>query len=204
MKKGVIIAAMASSMVIYLLSSCYKNNEDIQSIPRVSFRAEVVPIVTSGACGCHNNGTTNQVRFSFKDTIFYDAISSRVSLFGAWVNGGIHPGGGNIDFNPNEKAIVKEWVEQGAPYDDGAGCTVPTVVTYTKDIVPIYNTSCKGGACHGGLGPTLDYNKMVANVDKLTAMMNSGGATGHPGGPLSLSTCVANTFTVWINNGMPK
>lgn len=195
---------MASSMLFYLLSSCYKNNEDIQAIPRVSFRAEVVPIVTSGACGCHNNGTTNQVRFSYKDTIFYDAISSRVGLFDAWVHGGIHPGGGNIDFNPNEKAIVRAWVEQGEPYDDGAGCVVPTIVTYTKDIVPIYNVTCKGGACHGGIAATLDYNKMVANEAKLTAMMNSGGATGHPGGPISLSTCVTNTFNAWINQGMPK
>jgi len=204
MKKGLIIAAMASSMMIYLLSSCYKNNEDIQAVPRVSFRQEVVPIVTAGACGCHNNCTTGQVRFSCKDTIFYDAISSRANLFGTWVNGGTHPGGGNIDFAPNEKAIIKEWVAQGEPYDDGSGCTVPTVVTYTKDIVPIYNTTCKGGACHGGLGPNLDYNKMVANVDHLTAMMSSGGATGHPGGPISLSKCVTNTFTAWINQGMPK
>ena len=195
---------MASSMLFYLLSSCYKNNEDIQSIPMVSFRAEVVPIVTSGACGCHNNGTTNQVRFSFKDTIFYDAISTRVGLFDAWVHGGAHPGGGNIDFNTNEKAIVKKWVEQGAPYDDGAGCTVPSVVTYTKDIVPIYNTTCKGGACHGGIAVNLDYNKMVEKQSTLTSMMNSGGATGHPGGPISLSTCVTNTFTAWINQGLPK
>ena len=204
MKKRLIIIAMASSMMFYLLSSCYKNNEDIQSIPRVSFRAEVVPIVTSGACGCHNNGTTGQVRFSYKDTIWYDAISARVNLFDAWVHGGTHPGGGNIDFNPNEKAIVRAWVEQGEPYDDGSGCTVPTVVTYTKDIVPIYNTTCKGGACHGGLGPNLDYNKMLANENNLTAMMSSGGATGHPGGPISLSKCVTNTFTAWINQGMPK
>ena len=195
---------MTSSILFYLLSSCYKNNEDIQSIPRVSFRQEVIPIVTSGACGCHNNCTTGQVRFSCKDTIYYDAVSSRVSLFKTWVSGGTHPGGGNIDFGPNEKPIIKKWVDQGEPYDDGSGCTVPTVVTYTKDIVPIYNSTCKGGACHGGLGPNLDYNKMVEKQSTLLTMMNSGGATGHPGGPISLSTCVTNTFIVWINQGMPK
>jgi hypothetical protein len=204
MKKSLIIAAMTSSILFYLLSSCYKNNEDIQSIPRVSFRQEVIPIVTSGACGCHNNCTTGQVRFSCKDTIYYDAVSSRVSLFKTWVSGGTHPGGGNIDFGPNEKPIIKKWVDQGEPYDDGSGCTVPTVVTYTKDIVPIYNSTCKGGACHGGLGPNLDYNKMVEKQSTLLTMMNSGGATGHPGGPISLSTCVTNTFIVWINQGMPK
>jgi len=195
---------MASSMIFYLLSSCYKNKEDIQSIPKVSFRQEVVPIVTAGACGCHNNCTTGQARFSCKDTIFYDNISSKVALFDKWVHGGTHPGGGNIYFTANENAVVKKWVEQGEPYDDGSGCTVPTVVTYTTNIVPIYNTTCRGGACHGGLGPNLDYNLMVANKDKLTAMMNSGGASGHPGGPISLSTCVTNTFIAWINQGMPK
>src|SRR5678815_496629 len=85
MKKGLIIAAMASSMMIYLLPSCYKNNEDIQAVPRVSFRQEVIPIVTAGACGCHNNCTTGQVRFSCKDTVYYDAVSSRaLSHFGPW------------------------------------------------------------------------------------------------------------------------
>jgi hypothetical protein len=49
MKKSLILAAMACSMMFYLLSSCYKNKEDIREIPRVSFRAEVVPIVTAGA-----------------------------------------------------------------------------------------------------------------------------------------------------------
>jgi hypothetical protein len=205
MKIRIIIAAMAGSMLFYLLSSCYKNREDIQTIPRVSFRKDVVPIVTSGACGCHNNcNSTRQIRFSCKDTIFYDAISSRVNLFGTWVNGGTHPGGGDINFTSNEIAIIKAWVDQGEPYDDGAGCIVPTVVTYTKDIVPIYNTTCKGGACHGGLGPTLDYDKMVADKDQLITMMYSGGAQGHPGGQLSLSTCVCNTFIGWINQGMPK
>ena len=205
MKKRLIIAAMASSMIFYLLSSCYKNKEDIQTVPRVSFRQEVIPIVTAGACGCHNNCTTGQIRFSCKDTIFYDAVSSRVlSHFQPWVNGGNHPGGGEIDFNPNERAIIKAWVDQGEPYDDGAGCTVPTVVTYTNNIVPIYNTTCKGGACHGGVAVSLGYNEMISNQDHLIAMMNSGGATGHPGGPLSLSTCVTNTFIAWINQGMPK
>ena len=57
MKKSLIIAAMATSMLVYLLSSCYKNKEDIEAVPRVSFRQEVIPIVTAGACGCHNNCT---------------------------------------------------------------------------------------------------------------------------------------------------
>jgi len=34
--------------------------------------------------------------------------------------------------------------------------------------------------------------------------MNSGGATGHPGPALSLSTCTVNTFKEWIAQGTPQ
>ena len=205
MKKKITIAAMATTMVIYLLSSCYRNKEDIQALPRVSFRAEVVPIITAGGCGCHNNGIGSRaVQFSHFDTVFYDAILARVSQFNAWVNGGTHPGGGVIDFSPNDKALIKKWIDQGDPYDDGSGCTVPGTVTYTKDIVPIYTTTCKGGTCHGGIAVGLDYNKFVANNAKLTTMMNSGGATGHPGGALSLSTCTINIIKAWLAKGQPQ
>lgn len=196
---------MTTSMMIYMLSSCYQNKEDILALPRVSFRQEVVPIVTSGACGCHNNGITrNAVQFSHFDTIFYDAILARKGVFDQWVHGGSHPGGGVIDFNANDKGIIKKWIEQGDPYDDGSGCVVPGTVTYTKDILPIYTTTCKGGTCHGGVAIPLDYNKLVTNKTKLTDMMNSGGATGHPGGALSLSTCTINIFKAWLSAGQPQ
>jgi hypothetical protein len=165
----------------------------------------VVPIVTSGACGCHNNGVgSTAVQFSHDDTVFYDAILSRVSTFATWVHGGTHPGGGVIDFAANDKAIIKKWVEQGDPYDDGAGCTVTGTITYTRDIVPIYTNTCKGGTCHGGIAVALDYNKFVANKDKLTTMMSTGGASGHPGGTLSLSTCTINKFKEWLKQGQPQ
>lgn len=195
---------MSLSMMIYLLSSCYRNKEDILALPKVSFRGEVVPIMTGGPCGCHNNGTTRAVQFSHNDTIYYDAILSRVSTFKTWVEGGTHPGGGAIDFALNEKNIVKKWIEQGDPYDDGAGCTVTGSITYTADILPIYTTSCKGGTCHGGVAVPLDYNKMVTEKIKISTIMNSGGSQGHPGGQLSLTTCTINKFKEWINQGQPQ
>ncbi|MBL0359196.1 MAG: hypothetical protein IPP72_21045 [Chitinophagaceae bacterium] len=70
MKKVIIIMAMTTSMLTYLLSSCYKNKEDILALPKVSFRADVVPIMVAGGCGCHNNGTTRAIQFSHADTIF--------------------------------------------------------------------------------------------------------------------------------------
>ena len=180
--------AVVTSMLVYLLSSCYKNKEDILALPATSFRADVVPIMVAGGCGCHNNGIgTRAVQFSHADTIFYDAILGRVGLLNAWVNGGIHPGAGSIYFTPNQENIIKKWIAEGAK-DDGGGCTVTGAVTYTAKVLPLYNT----------------YNKMVAKKDVLTAMMNSGGASGHPGPTLSLSSCTVKLINEWIAQGTPQ
>jgi len=206
MKQRIVLAAVATSMMMYLLTSCYKNKEDIQALPKVSFRKEVVPIVTAGPCGCHNTSVTvRAVLFSDNrtNTIYYDAILARKSQFEAWVNGGTHPGGGEIDFSPSEKNLIKKWIAEGGN-DDGAGCTVTGAVRYTTDILPIYTTSCNGGTCHGGIAVALDYNKMVAAKTALTTIMNTGGSQGHPGGALSITTCTANKFKEWINQGQPQ
>lgn len=204
MKKIIITMAVITSFLTYLLSSCYKNKEDIIALPTTSFRSDVVPIIVSGGCGCHNNGIgTRAVQFSHADTIFYDAILARVGLLDAWVNGGIHPGGGVIDFTSNQKNIIKSWIDAGAK-DDGGGCTVTGTVTYNAKILPMYTTTCKGSTCHGGLAINLDYSKMVAKKDVLTAMMSSGGASGHPGPVLSLSSCTVKLVQAWIAQGQPQ
>lgn len=204
MKKGIIVTAMMTSMLIYLLPSCYKNKEDVLSLPKVSFRSDVVPIIVSGGCGCHNNGTTRAVQFSHADTIFYDGILSRVSLLDSWVNGTAgHPGEGEIDFKPSEKAIIKTWIDNGAK-DDGGGCDVTGTITYSEKIAPLYVTTCKGSTCHGGIAVTLDYDKLVEKKSVISSIMSSGGVTGHPGGVLSLGTCTLNIFKEWIAQGQPK
>jgi hypothetical protein len=202
MKKGIILTAMMTSMVIYLLPSCYKNKEDILALPKVSFRSEVVPIMVAGGCGCHNTATVRAVQFSHADSIFYDAILARTSVFETMVNGGEHPGGGEIYFKPNENTLIKQWIEEGAK-DDGGGCTVTGPVTYTADIEPIYKTTCTGSTCHGGLAIPLDYDAMIAEKNTLISMINTGGDS-HPGGAMSLSTCTVNIFVEWIDQGMPK
>lgn len=197
-----------TSMMVYILSSCYRNKEDILAVPRVSFRSEVVPIVTAGPCGCHNVSTTiRAVLFSdYKiNTIYYDAILARRNQLDSMSRlVGKHPGGGNIELATNERNIIKQWIAQGEPYDDGAGCTVTGSQTYTRDIAPIYNTSCKGGTCHGGIAVALDYSKLVAKKDVLVSILNSGGSQGHPGGPLSLTTCTINKFKEWVAQGQPQ
>lgn len=204
MKKKLVLTAAMTSMIIYLLSSCYKNKEDVLALPKVSFRGDIVSIVTSGGCGCHNNGkVSNAVAFSHADTVFYDAILARSGVFNTWVNGGTHPGGGGIDFKANDKITMQRWISEGAK-DDGGGCTVTGTITYTNNIAAAYTGTCKGSTCHGGLSVNLDYAKMVSKKAEITAMMNSGGATGHPGGTLSLSSCTVKLFSEWLNQGQPQ
>jgi hypothetical protein len=228
MNKGIIITVIMMTTLLVYFSSCYNNKEDIVSLPRVSFLGEVVPIMTSGGCGCHNNVNANDTSptkrnaypFTVFDTIrdaannilqinrtiFYDGIVARVDTFRQWVNGIIgHPGGGSVDFTPGQRAIVKAWIQQGPPYDGGGGaCAVSSNIRYTTDILPIYNTVCKSSGCHGGRGPVLDYSKLRSDVNILTTMMNSAGSSGHPGGVIGLSSCVVSKFKAWIAAGQPN
>lgn len=205
MYKKLTLIILVTGLLAYM-SSCYNNREDILDLPKISFRGEVVPIVTAGPCGCHNMGDPAFVQFSQylpaqqKDTIYYDAILARVGKLETWVNGGTHPGGGVIDLTANEKAIIRAWIQQGAK-DDAASCVITGTVTFTTNIQPIYNTTCKGANCHGGLGVNLDYAKMSASESILNTIMNSGGSSGHPGGRLSLSSCTIDIFKKWIQQG---
>ena len=197
-----IILGIAFIALIFMAISCYNNKEDILAVPRVSFRGEIVPILTGSACGCHNNGVSSRaVQFSHGDTLLYDVMLARLNILKTWVNGGSHPAEGSVDFTTNEKALIKKWIDQGSPYDDGSGCTISGTLTYTNDILPIYYTTCKGSTCHGGIAVALDYSKLVSVKNTLVTMMNSGGSTGHPGGALSLSACTINKISTWINQG---
>ena len=193
---------------IFSLGACYNNKKDISSttlsnINSVSFRDDVVPIIISGACGCHNNGTTTAVQFSHGDTIFYSTIQARAGIYQQMINGGGHPGEGGIFFTPAQAAVIQKWISQGAK-DNYVPPPITGPVTYTINIVPIYKTDCKGGSCHGGLSKTLDYATLVADQSILQKMMSTGGATGHPGGTLSLSATTTQTFLAWIAQGLPN
>jgi hypothetical protein len=199
-------AALISCFLLFF--ACYSNKKDIStttanSLKTISFRDDIVPILTSGACGCHNNGTTRAIQFSIKDTIYYSVILARSGVYNDMINGKEHPAEGGIYFTPSQAAIIKTWIQQGAK-DNYVPPPVTGPVNYSVNIVPIYKTVCKGSACHGGLGPNLDYAKMVSTKDQLSVMMSSGGATGHKGGSLSLDATTTQTFLAWIAQGLPQ
>lgn len=224
--KKILVTLIAGTALIVYISSCYNNKSDINALPKVSFLGDVVPIVTSSGCGCHNNvnantaSSRNAVAFTRFDTVYsaggavvstsrtvnYSAIIARVDTLRQWVDGLIgHPGGGAVDFTERQKEIIKQWIEQGPPYDGGAAvCDVSGAITYNLNIVPIYNTVCKSSGCHGGRGPVLDYARLVSDKSILTNMMNSAGSNGHPGGVIGLTSCTTKTFLAWIAQGQPQ
>lgn len=203
MKNSIKIAFIAAAVLG--LSSCYKNYYDVSdatlgTMGQVSFRSDVVPIITSGACGCHNNGSTRQVGFMHGDTIFYSAILSRSAMLNDMANGGAHPGEGSVYFTPSQASIIKKWYQQGAT-DDYVPPPVTGNITYSQHIVPLYRTDCRGGSCHGGSAVALDLTSLKNDEATIRAMMNSYGASGHPGGPLSIAQGTAATFLAWIAQG---
>lgn len=223
--KKIAAIIIAGSLTVLYFSSCYNNKSDINSLPTISFLADVVPIMTSGGCGCHNNANAqgsnyNAYPFTRFDTTYgpggtiksitwridYGAIIGRVDTLGKWANGLIgHPGGGAVEFTDRQREIIKRWVAQGPPYDGGsAACDVSGAIKYSTHIVPIYNSTCKSSGCHGGRGPALDYSRLVADKTILTNMMNSGGNSGHPGGVVGLTSCTTKTFLAWIAQGQPQ
>lgn len=223
--KKILVTMMAMTLLAVYISSCYNNKSDILSLPKVSFLGDVVPIITSGGCGCHNNANAqgsnyNAYPFTRFDTTYgvggitisitprvdYGAIIARVDTLRQWAAGSIgHPGGGSVYFTPRQSEIILKWAAQGPPYDGGsAACDVSGAIKYSTNILPIYNSACKSSGCHGGRGPVLDYSKMVADKTILTNMMNSGGTSGHPAGVIGLTSCTVKTFQAWIEQGQPQ
>lgn len=206
MRKAFLFTLILTGLI--WLSSCYKNyydvtEEAVNSINQISFRNDVVPIMTSGACGCHNTlNSTRQIQFSdpTKDTIYYGAIQTRGKMLYDMAKGGAHPGEGAIFFTPSQASIVSKWYEQGAK-DDYVPPPITGDVTYTLHIVPLVKSDCNGSTCHGGSAIVLDYNSLKSRESIIKPMMTSGGQSGHPGGVVPVPPTTSSTFLAWIAQG---
>ena len=196
-----------SSMVC--LTSCYNNKADIIALPKVSFVNEIAPILTSGACGCHNNGGTAAKQFSNLvknnnkgDTVYYNAIYSESKTLENWANGVTgHPGGGTVDLSAAEKQTILNWVAQGAPDDQSSGGANGSV-TYSGNIAGIISSTCSGGTCHGGVAPTLNYASLTGSLNSNFVNFVNSNWNGHGGGTQSPS--ITATLKAWIAQGMPQ
>lgn len=202
MKK--ILAIIILSGFMLAQSSCYKNRYDVsefiaESIQNISLTKDVAPILTSGGCGCHNNGTTRQFWFSHNDTIYYETMVAKSIMLDKMAKGDAHPAEGTVFFTPAQAAIIRKWVEQGAK-NDNVPPPISGPVGYAKDMVPLVKITCNGGQCHGGLGPVLDYTLLKNNESKLRTMVNNLGRQGHTP-VITISQATATTFLAWMDGG---
>ena len=181
-------------------NACYKNRDDVSfDFIAISLTSDVAPILTSGGCGCHNNGTTRQFAFSKGDTVYYETMVAKAPMLLKMANGDPHPAEGSIFFTPSQASIVRRWVEQGAKND----YTPPAIsgpVSYQKHIVPVYKQGCTGGQCHGGLGPVLDYTSFKNNESRIRTIMGSLGTQGHRP-VINVSQATAAMFIAWMDGG---
>jgi mono/diheme cytochrome c family protein len=218
MNKKLFFAALASMVIVASINftSCDNKRYITTPMPTVSFVNDIVPIFTSGACGCHNNGNTsanspkpfsnlNKLN-NGGDSVFYDAIYSATGFLEKWVsdttrNG--HPGGGSVSLTTAQISIIKTWMAQGAPDDHSAGGADGNV-TFAATIQPIINSTCSGASCHGvngigASGPALNYASLSGSLNgKLVNYLNNNwsgmaGATISPG--------VTSTLKAWIAQG---
>ncbi len=198
MKKILIITLVIAC--IAATNACYKNRYDISTeFTAISLTSDVAPILTSGGCGCHNNGTDRQFAFSRNDTIFYETMVAKAPMLDKMAKGEPHPAEGSVFFTPSQASLVLRWVQQGAK-NDHVPAAITGPVSYQKHIVPLYKQTCTGGQCHGGLAPTLDYTIMKNNEAKLRKMMNSLGKEGHDP-VISIPQSTATVFIAWMDGG---
>ena len=198
------------------LTSCYNNKADVTTPPEsVSFMNQVVPIFTSSACGCHNNGSDEQKQFSNimamnngGNVINYDAIYGDATSVAMqeWVSGKTgHPGGGNVELSSSDTATLGLWARQSFPDDQSTGST--GAATYSGSIASIISSTCSGGSCHGAdgggaAGPALNYASLTGSDKPDIENYIANGWQGHGGGVQSPTVTAA--FKAWIAAGMPQ
>ena len=117
---------------------------------------------------------------------------------------------------PEQKALIKLWIEEGAQntVNCADNCDT-TIVRYSMEIETILDRSCRG--CHGGTSPSSGINLYdhatitgLALDGKhtfgtlLSAVMHEGGAKPMPQGAPKLPDCDINMFRAWVNRGAPN
>ena len=202
-----LLTVITVSMVWF--TSCYNNKYDILELSKVSFSKEVVPIMTSGPCGCHNSIVRARNRWiQFTDTLTgqpaYNTIFAKMGMMEEWAKGKIgHPAGGDVFLSAADSKIILDWVAQGK-INDYVPPAVSGAITYTSNVSSIVKSTCSGGSCHTTTIRPLTYDVIKNNSSKLQTMANSSNSAKQPGGSFPLKKKKKKIILDWITQGMKQ
>jgi hypothetical protein len=104
---------------------------------------------------------------------------------------------------------IRIWINQGALNNECRNVCDTTKVTFTTEIWPIVNSTCKG--CHSGSRPSGGVS--ITNYDQVKSLVNNGQLEGTifgkagfkrmpPGG--SVDQCSLDKIAIWIKAGAPN
>jgi hypothetical protein len=80
-----------------------------------------------------------------------------------------------------------------------------TVVTYTDDVLPIFEAKCQDAGCHPTNGNWFDYTiakNMASEIKRRITLSDSDPAKMPKVG--SLTKAQIETIVCWVNNGTPE
>lgn len=201
----------------------------------VTFTKDVLPILQARCSSCHGaaargglrlDSLANVKRGGAKRGPAVRAGNPNASPLLLTVTGRMSPKmpQGGPDLSAREIAILTDWIAQGAKDDGQTGSAVGSAgtfsvgrpVTFTKDILPIFQTRC--ALCHGAQqsgGLKLDSLESVmkggakgpvikpgdVNASRLVGMVEGRLSPRMPKGGQSLSDTEKMLIRVWIQQG---
>lgn len=188
----------------------------------VYFINQVQPILVSNCAkpGCHDSGTREEGYdfSSYAGFIGTDAVrpgnpnnSELWEVINETDPDKIMPPPGNTPLTADQKALIRQWILEGAKNN---GCTETTCDTANQtlaaNVQPILQTYCYG--CHSNAGAnasggginleTYASLQTYASIGKLMCAVNQGaGCSAMPKGGSKLPQCEIDKIQSWVNAG---
>lgn len=172
MSKKHIISILYSILILLvsaiIVNSCQHESVKKNEFRKIVFETEVLPIIQNNctAAGCHSGSgelfaLTNYDQI-VKQVTKGDASVSNLYMAITSTYGDLMPP--NKPLTPQQRAIIRLWIDQGAENTVDTGSTIPTTpkdtakiislsVCFTRDILPILQSNCS--SCHSNLS---NYN----------------------------------------------
>lgn len=185
----------------------------------VYFGNTVLPILQSNCAmsGCHD---ATSHRDGINLSSYYDIMNSDVVVAGnaneselievlTETGDDLMPPPPNAPLTSEQIALLSLWINQGARFNNCAGCDT-NQFTFSAHIWPIIQNNCTG--CHSGANP--DGGVALTNHAEIAASANNGSLMGvltatngynlMPQNSYGLPQCKITQIENWINHGTPN